>query len=105
VQPTAEVSLISKLAELGSTGLLLIVVILFLNYIDKRDKQWKDFFSEMHNADNAILAELTSAFESVKNELVSLRSEFHAHDEMEREVMRNVIQPDAPAPKPRRRSS
>jgi hypothetical protein len=100
----ATITLLGKLAELGSTGLLLIVVVLFLNYIDKRDKQWQQYFKEMHQVDSTVLVELKSAFEAVKNELVSLRSEFHAHDEMEREVMRNVIQPDVPA-KPRRRSS
>jgi hypothetical protein len=85
-----DATIISAILQTGSAGLVLVTVIYFLRYIEKRDKQWQEFFIDMNKQDNAVLAKLENAIEAMKNEIVALRSDFQAHDKMERMWLKDV---------------
>ena len=85
-----DATIIQTIADLGTAGAVIIVVVYFLNFIKKRDEDWQKFFMNMNQQDNEVLAELKSTMQAVKDELVCLRSDFNAHDQIEREFLRRI---------------
>ncbi|KKT30741.1 MAG: hypothetical protein UW18_C0011G0002 [Microgenomates group bacterium GW2011_GWF1_44_10] len=52
---------IASLINFGSAGAVIVVVIIFLNYIGKRDAEWRDFFTVLNKNNVEDLGKLTRA--------------------------------------------
>lgn len=85
-----DANVIQAIGDFGSAGAVIIVVFYFLNFIKKRDEDWQKFFVTMNQQDNKVLADLETTMQAVKDELVCLRSDFNAHDQLEREFLRRI---------------
>jgi hypothetical protein len=49
---------INALVNMGSAGAVIAVVIIFLKSIEKRDTQWRDFFTALNSASKEDICEL-----------------------------------------------
>ena len=74
---------ISSLVNLGSAGAVIIVVIIFLRSNEKRDGEWRDFFTALNSTNKADICKLAELMQSMIQEL-------SAHDHYAHE-MRAVI--------------
>lgn len=63
--------------DLGTAGIVIAVVIVFLRYIEKRDKDWRLFFQ-------AVLLKKDVPLENLSAAVQKLITEFREHDAMER---------------------
>jgi hypothetical protein len=68
------------LIELGAAGAVIAVVIIFLNYIAKRDKEWQDFFNSLTDKQVITMLKLVDA-------IAQLQNEFNRHDVWEHTLM------------------
>lgn len=86
----------AKLIEAGPFGILVLVVIIFIWYLDRRDKsnqaaqekrdlQWQQFTKELRAEDSKVVTDLATQVEKLATELVSLRKDFNEHNTWERE--------------------
>lgn len=69
-------------------------------YNDKRDMQWQGFLNEQRATTSSALANLAQNMEKLAVAVSELRSDFHAHDQMEREVLREN-RPPRPRSRPK----
>lgn len=90
---------IASLINLGAAGAVIIVVWRFLSFIEKRDKQWQDYFTDLHKGDD----EKTDKMADILDNLVKLVQE---HDTTTKEAIalmvertRNRGNPTQPRPK------
>ena len=67
---------ITALINLGAAAAVIIVVVYFLKFIEKRDKDWQTFFQ-------ALLQNRETPLTEISEGLQTLLSEFRAHDLME----------------------
>jgi len=51
----------SQLLDLGTAGVLVILVIIFLNYITKRDTEWREYFTELNKMQRDFFTVLNTA--------------------------------------------
>ena len=66
----------SSLIDLGAAGAVIGVVILFLKFIEKRDKEWQGFFTLIRKQDEERQSKLIQAVQK-------LIDEFKEHDTWE----------------------
>jgi Na+/phosphate symporter len=66
-------------------------------FISKRDEQWQEFLANQRDIDQEryegveqAVSNLTKVTSGLVDEMQKMRSDFRAHDEMEREVLRKV---------------
>lgn len=85
----------TKLIEAGPLGVLVFVVLVFVWYLDRkdrqnsereerRDKSWQDFYREQRQADTQAIAQLVEQVRGLAQELVMFRSDFEEHNTWER---------------------
>lgn len=97
-----------ELIDAGAIGVLVILVIVFLRYIGKRDteatrresqwqnfletrdKQWQDFIHTENESDTQVISGLRGVIERVSRELQNLRGDFDKHDEWERKAIEDI---------------
>ena len=72
---------IASLVNFGSAGAVIIVVIIFLNYIGKRDAEWRDFFTVLNKNNVEDLGKLTRAIESMSISVFKLGDSLKEHDD------------------------
>lgn len=88
-------NILPKLVDAGAAGLLIIVVVIFVNYLSKRESQWQEFLEhrdavwrafahEQNQAVQTNLQQFAEVITAVKNELIALRQDFQAHEVWER---------------------
>jgi len=75
---------IATLVNLGVGGAVIAVVIIFLRFIEKRDNDWRSFFSSLRKEDNQTTARLATAIEA-------LLTKFEEHDATEMEILRELL--------------
>jgi hypothetical protein len=80
------VDLITALVNAGSAGAVIVVVILFLRYMEKRDAQWREWMVAVRAGDQQMIDGLKDAIRAMKEELAALRADFQSHttEEMQR---------------------
>ena len=71
---------IAALINMGSAGAVIGIVIVFLRFIEKRDKEWRDFFTVILQGDKDTLDVITST-------LKDLSALLHTHDVATREAI------------------
>ena len=76
-----DASTIASLINFGSAGAVIIVVIIFLNYIGKRDAEWRDFFTVLNKNNVEDLGKLTKAIESMSASVAKLGESLKEHDD------------------------
>lgn len=88
---------IAALINLGGAGAVIIVVVYFLKFIEKRDKDWQAFFKDLLATKDTPMAELAEAVHA-------LLAEFRDHDTWEHtklEGMEKAINEPKARPGPR----
>jgi len=85
-----EPSNLATLVNVGAAGAVIAVVILFLRFIEKRDKDWRDFFSEIRKSDGEALTRLAGVIDRLVEKVECLDTKFDKHDATEMEVLRNI---------------
>lgn len=71
---------IASLINFGSAGAVIIVVIIFLNYIGKRDAEWRDFFTVLNKSNVEDMSKLTKAIDSMSASVACLGDKLDQHD-------------------------
>ena len=71
----------SSLINLGAAGAVIIVVIIFLRYIEKRDLDWQTFFTTLNAANKEDTKQNTDIIRQIVSELDNLIQAFHKHNE------------------------
>jgi hypothetical protein len=82
---------LSALVSTGAGGAVIVVVILFLKFIEKRDKETRDFFTAIRAADGEASKKLAEAIDRIAQRMESLEEKFDKHDATEMEFLRGVI--------------
>lgn len=82
---------LATLVNIGSAGAVIAVVLIFLNFIAKRDADWRDFFSSIRAADNQASAQLVTAIKDLTSEIENLKSRFDSHEAAEMELLRDMV--------------
>lgn len=82
--------IVTTLVNLGAAGAVIIVVVYFLNFIKERDRQWQEFFGQIHDTEQGVFRDLKTALEAVRDELMALRNEVRNHDKMARGAIREM---------------
>ena len=75
-----DASTIASLINFGSAGAVIIVVIIFLNYIGKRDTEWRDFFTALNKSSVEDMSKLTKAIDSMALSVSSIGNKLDIHD-------------------------
>jgi hypothetical protein len=81
---------LSALVSTGAAGAVIVVVILFLKFIEKRDKESRDFFTAIRAVDGEASAKLAEVMSKLVTRMESLEKKFDQHDATEMEFLRGV---------------
>ena len=65
------VDVIAGLINLGSAGAVIAVVIIFLNYTNKRDEAWKAYIKDLRNDDQIIQKKMDDSYVERNTALVT----------------------------------
>ena len=71
---------IASLINFGSAGAVIIVVIIFLNYIGKRDQEWRDFFTVLNKSNVEDMGKITRAIDNMSDSVKLLGENIKKHD-------------------------
>ncbi len=82
---------LATLVNIGSAGAVIAVVMIFLKFIEKRDADWRSFFSTIRAADNAVSADLVKAIKELTGEIENLKSRLNSHEAVEMELLRDMV--------------
>jgi predicted histidine transporter YuiF (NhaC family) len=105
----------TKLIEAGPLGVVVLLVAIFIWYIDRRDKayqdashrrdtQWQDFTKQQRTEDNSVIRDLMQQVKDLATQLVALRDDFNDHNTWERARLNEMLpQIMEPKTQPRRR--
>lgn len=77
------IDLIPQLVNLGSAGAVIIVVIIFLRSNEKRDAEWRNFFTALNKANRDDLCTVVDKLENVVKTL-------DAHDAQAKRLLQIV---------------
>ena len=83
--------IIASLIDLGSAGAVIIVVIVFLNYIGKRDQEWRDFFTLLNKANTDDMTRFAGMMERLAASVDYLGKDLKAHDQHVEERIQTVV--------------
>ena len=72
---------IASLINFGSAGAVIVVVIIFLNYIGKRDQEWRDFFIMLNRNSIEDMQRLTKAIDTMAQSISNLGINLKDHDD------------------------
>jgi len=76
-----DASTIASLINFGSAGAVIIVVIIFLNYIGKRDQEWRDFFIMLNKNSVEDMQRLTKAIDAMAQSISVMGVNLKDHDD------------------------
>jgi hypothetical protein len=82
---------LATLVNVGIGGAVVAVVIIFLNFIEKRDKEYMAFFNAIRQLDNEASNKLTTVIDKLVTRIESLEDKFDQHDATEMEFLRGVV--------------
>ena len=81
---------IASLINFGSAGAVIIVVIIFLNYIGKRDVEWRDFFTILNKNNVEDMRRLTLAIDAMADSVDKVSNNLQAHDDRVEQRIKDV---------------
>jgi hypothetical protein len=81
---------LATLVNIGAAGAVIAVVIIFLRFIQSRDKDWRDFFTVIRQTDGEAITRLTGVIDKLVARMECLEDKFDKHDATEMEFLRNV---------------
>jgi hypothetical protein len=81
---------LTSLVNIGAAGAVIAVVLVFLDFIKQRDKDWRDFFNGIRETDGAAITRLTEVIDRLVSRVQSLEGKFDAHDAKEMEFLHGV---------------
>jgi hypothetical protein len=70
----------ASLAQLGAAGAVIIVVLIFLNYIAKRDAEWREFFTVLNSENKADMTKVTAALDRLVNSVDCVSDKIDKHE-------------------------
>jgi hypothetical protein len=82
---------LATLVNVGAAGSVIAVVVLFLRFIEQRDKENRDFFASIRLSDGEASRRLTEVIERLVTRLEALEGKFDKHDATEMEFLRSII--------------
>lgn len=71
---------ISGLINLGAAGAVIIVVIIFLKSNEKRDAEWRGFFTSLNDGNKTDIKELADTLKSLVEGVSCLKTDLLNHD-------------------------
>jgi hypothetical protein len=71
---------IASLINLGSAGVVIIVVIIFLNFITKRDEEWRSFFTLLNANSKDDMRAFANTMDRLVTRVDSIGTELDNHD-------------------------
>ena len=99
-----EPTLLSSLVQIGAAGAVIAVVIIFLNFITKRDEQWREFFRGLSLDSEGLkksVNDLAAVTAGLVAEVREMRGDLEKHDERVGSIVEKL---DAVKPSVRRKS-
>jgi len=75
-----EIDILKILGEWGSAGAVIFVVWLFLRSTEKRDQEWKDFFTALNGVNTRDMKMLTEAMKGLIAGVKSVQQDIKEHD-------------------------
>jgi uncharacterized iron-regulated protein len=100
--PAVDPNALSNLVNIGAAGAVIAVVVLFLRFIEKRDRETRDFFTVIRASDSETSKKLADAIDKLVDRIESLENKFDAHDVKEMEFIRGVVAMQESKTQPRR---
>lgn len=82
---------LSTLVNIGSAGAVIAVVVLFLQFISKRDEDWRNFFTQIRQTDSEAMTRLANVIDKLTARVESLEDKFDRHDAAEMEMFRELL--------------
>lgn len=82
---------LSTLVNIGSAGAVIAVVVLFLQFISKRDEDWRNFFTQIRQTDSEAMTRLAIVIDKLTARVESLEDKFDRHDAAEMEMLRGML--------------
>ena len=82
---------LTSLINLGSAGAVIAVVMIFLNFVGKRDQEWRDFFTLLNKANTDDMVKFASLMERISQNIDGLGGELRAHDSHVDERIRSIV--------------
>ena len=70
----------AELINLGAAGAVIAVVIIFLNYIGKRDAEWRSFFIDLNRSNAEDMSRLAKALDDLVDKIERIGRDLTAHD-------------------------
>lgn len=96
---------LTALVNTGIGGAIIAVVLIFLNFITKRDEQWRQFFKDLNQENEELkrgVADLTTVTGQLVQEVREMRGELTTHDKRV-DCIENRLDAYKPRPQPRQR--
>lgn len=84
---------VTKLIDAGPLGIIVLLVLYFLWYLDRRDKAWQEFTKSQRAEDNGVIRDLIADVKSLAAQLVALRDDFNEHNTWERAKLDELQKP------------
>ena len=81
---------IAAIINLGAAGAVIIVVVYFLRFIDKRDADWRTFFAAIRQSDGDASTKLVAVIDKLVERVEALEDRFERHDVVEMEILRGI---------------
>lgn len=95
---------LTALVNTGIGGAIIAVVLIFLNFITKRDEQWRQFFKDLNQENEELkkgVADLTTVTGQLVQEVREMRGALTDHDRRV-DGLESKMDAYKPAPKPPR---
>ena len=70
----------TSLINLGAAGAVIVVVMIFLNYIAKRDQEWRDFFTILNAQNTTDMRVVTESLKQLTQGIQVLSDKIESHD-------------------------
>lgn len=83
---------ISALVNMGSAGAVIAVVVIFLRSIEKRDNQWRDFFTAINSGTKDDIAAMQAVSTRLIRLLEDLNKSYGDHDVQAKEIRALVLE-------------
>ena len=81
---------IADFVNFGTAGAVIAVVIIFLNYIGKRDAEWRSFFTDLNRSNTEDMTRLTRALDELVNRIDCIGRDLTAHDSKVDERIKHI---------------
>lgn len=89
----------ASLINLGAAGAVIVVVILFLKYLEKAENSWRNFFTALNKANCDDVANILSNQKEITKILATITSMIKDHDAKVDDHIKAVAETAIPSPR------